>query len=73
MKARGKTRKLLIVIGTLQDKIGMARQYHYADTDPNGFVKAQSLLDEAFELCIKTTGEYERVVTGRRQVNHESV
>jgi hypothetical protein len=61
MKARGKTRKLLIVIGTLQDKIGMARQFHYADTDPEGFTKAQALLDEAFELCIKTTGEYEPV------------
>jgi hypothetical protein len=61
MKARGRTKKLLIVIGTLQDKIGMARSYHYADTDPSGFVKAQSLLDEAFNLCIKTTGEYEQV------------
>jgi hypothetical protein len=66
MKARGKTRKLLIVIGTLQDKIGMARQYHYADTDPNGFVKAQSLLDDAFNLCVKTTGEYEQVVVRQK-------
>lgn len=61
MKARGKVRELLIVIGTVQDKIGMARAYHYADTDPEGFTKAQSLLDEAFDLCIKATGEYEPV------------
>lgn len=69
MKARGKIRKFLIVIGTIQDKVGMARQYHYADTDPEGFIKAQSLLDEAFDLCIKTTGEYEPVKL--RQIKEE--
>ena len=58
---RGEARKLLIVIGTLQDKIGAARGYHEADTDPNGFVKAQELLSDAFDLCVATTSRYEQV------------
>jgi len=68
MKARGKTRELLLVIGDLQDKVGLARAYHYADTDPTGFEKAQSLLDEAFELCISTTGKYEPVEKPRKKL-----
>lgn len=60
-EARGETRKLLIVIGKLQDKIGMARALHEADTNPDGFVNAQNLLTEAFDLCIETTGRYYQV------------
>lgn len=62
-KAKGEVRRLLIVIGELQDKIGMAKGQHDNDRDMMAFEKAQKLLDEAFRLCIETTGEYERIET----------
>lgn len=60
-KATGSTRKLLRVIGELQTLIGAAKNYHQNDRDPGGFEKGQKSLDEAFRLCIDTTGQYERV------------
>jgi hypothetical protein len=61
MKPRGEEKKLIIVIGKLQTLISNARNNHYNDRDPNSFERGQAELNEAFELCIETTGRYDRV------------
>ena len=61
MKARGKVRKLLIVIGELHSLVGTARAFHENDRDPNGYVKGQGVLTQAFELCLDATSEYEPI------------
>lgn len=60
-QARGEVRRLIKVIGELQNKIGMAKSHHDNDRDMMAFEKGQRLLEEAFELCIKTTGDYDPV------------
>lgn len=57
-KARGEVKRLLRVIGTLQDKIGMGIGLHYNDRSQSAFGEAQKTLQEAFDLCIKTTADY---------------
>lgn len=59
--ARGSVRRLLIVIGRLQNLIGGAEGHHENDRDPNGFARGQIKLREAFRLCVETTDEYEPV------------
>ena len=62
MKARGETRKLLIVIGELQSLIGTARALHENDRDPMGYTRGQNALSKAFELCLDATSRYEPIV-----------
>ncbi len=62
-QARGSTRKLLIAIGEIQTRVGMARQYHYNDRDRGAFEKGQELLREAFDLCVSATSDYAPVDT----------
>lgn len=54
MRTRRKpTRKdLLIVIGRLQDLVGLASAEYSNDRDPNGFEKGQATLRDAHVLCI---------------------
>jgi len=61
MKARGKVRELLIVIGELQSLIGRAKESHYNDKDPDGFQKGQEALRKAFDICINATSAYEPI------------
>lgn len=56
--ARGNVRKLLIVIGRIQDLSGRATSHHYNDRDPDGFEKGQKCLEEINRLCIEVTGLY---------------
>lgn len=58
-KARGGEKHLLRVISDLQSMIGSGIGHHDNDRDMMGFEKAQRTLQAAFELCIKTTGEYD--------------
>ena len=60
-KATGEVKRLLVVIGELQTMIGLAEGYHEADRDQEAFVKAQRLLRQAFDLCVKTTSGYDPV------------
>jgi hypothetical protein len=55
LRARGMTRELLIVIGEIQDRTGLARSLFQNVRNPDSYEKGQILLDEIFELCIKTT------------------
>lgn len=57
-QARGEVKRLLTVIGEIQGKVGMARQWHFNDRQPGAFEKAQNLLQEAFDLCIQATSDY---------------
>lgn len=59
--ARGEVRRLLVVIDRLQGLISSAENHHENDRDPNGFVKGQTKLREAFRLCIETTGDYDPI------------
>jgi len=58
-KAKGETRKLLKVIIDLQGKIGYAKGLHYNDRSQTAFEQAQDILQQAFELCVETTGDYD--------------
>lgn len=53
-----KVRSLLKILGEIQDKVGRASGLHQNDQDSMGFEKAQNLLDEIFELCVKVRSEY---------------
>lgn len=46
-------RELLKVVSELQDLIGEAVAAHANDRDPDAFVKVQTPLEKAFELCIQ--------------------
>jgi hypothetical protein len=61
MIARGKIRKLLIVLGEIQDRIGAAKGLHDDDRSIGAFEKAQKLLQEAFELCVNARSEYDSI------------
>jgi len=58
-RARGEVKRLLRVIGTLQDKIGESIGLHYDDRSRSAFEKAQKTLQEAFNLCVETTADYD--------------
>jgi hypothetical protein len=66
--AKGEVRQLLIIVGILQDKIGLARGLHFDDRSRGAFEKAQNLLGEAFDLCVSTRGEYE-IINERKNKN----
>lgn len=46
-------RELLKVVSELQDLIGDAIGAHANDRDPDAFVKVQTPLESALELCIQ--------------------
>ena len=52
-KRRPTRRDLLIVIGVLQDAIGLARSRYDDDRNPNGLEKGNLVLDKAHELCVR--------------------
>lgn len=58
-KAKGETRKLLKVIIDLQEKIGYAKGLHYNDRSQTAFEQAQDILQQAIDLCIETTADYD--------------
>jgi hypothetical protein len=58
-KARGEVKRLLRIIGDLQSKVGYARSLHYNDRSQTAFGEAQNILKEAFDLCVKTTSDYD--------------
>ena len=66
MKARGNTRKLLIVIGKLQSLIGSAESNHNNDRDPRGFENGQRALREAFQLCVNATSGYDPIIERKK-------
>lgn len=61
MKARGKTREILKLVGQIQDLVGQARGNHWNDRDQAAFAMAQNQLKEAFDICLKITSMYEPV------------
>ena len=56
--ARGDIRKLLTIIGEIQDRVGMAKSWHENDRDPSAWERGQELLQEAFDLCIVATSPF---------------
>jgi hypothetical protein len=61
MIARGNVRKLIIVLGTIQDKVGEAKGLHDDDRSIGAFEKAQRLLEESFDLCVEAHGMYDPI------------
>lgn len=61
MVARGNVRKLIIVLGTIQDKVGAAKGLHDDDRSLGAFERAQKLLEEAFDLCVEARSMYDPV------------
>ena len=61
MIARGKIRKLLIVLGEIQDKVGEAKGLHDDDVSHGASERAQKLLNEAFDLCVEARSEYDPI------------
>jgi len=59
IKARGREKELLKIIVDLQDMIGAAKGQHDNDRDQTAFERAQKILEEAFNLCVKTGSYYE--------------
>lgn len=58
-KARGQTKKLLIILGKIQDLVGHAKALHDDDRSRTAHEQAQNKLIQAFDLCIKARSEYE--------------
>ena len=57
-KADGEVRRLLKVISQIQHNIGSARGCYMDDRSPDRATKVLKELDTAFDLCVKTTGDY---------------
>lgn len=59
MKARGRTKKILLKVGQIQGLIGEAKTFHGNDRDNFGFERGQKKLEEALNICYEITAMYE--------------
>lgn len=60
-KARGEVRRLLQVIGELQELIGAAYGAYWTDRAVDRATKVIEPLEKAHSICLKTTGAYDPV------------
>ena len=67
MIARGNVRRIVHMVGEMQNLIGYAHGNHQNDRDPDGFEKAQKALGEAFDLCVQIRGMYDPLPADRRE------
>jgi hypothetical protein len=58
-RARGEVRRLLAIISEVQGKIGMAKSWHDNDRSRQAHENGQNLLNEAFQLCLEATSDYD--------------
>ena len=61
MKARGNVKKILLMVGEIQDLVGDARGLHWNDRDDNAFALAQNKLEQALNLCVEATSMYDPI------------
>lgn len=61
MKARGRTREILKLVGEIQNLIGEAKANHDNDRDQTSHEIAQKQLEKAHELCIRIRSMYDPV------------
>lgn len=67
MKARGNVRKLLVIVGEIQNKVGEATGVARNDRDPEQLDKLCKLLDDAFNLCLDARSRYDPIDTAAGQ------
>ena len=60
--ARGKVRELLIIIGEIQNLVGVAKNVARNDRDKEQLTHLLELLDKAFKLCLEARSEYRPIV-----------
>lgn len=64
-KRRPTRRDLLIVIGALQDAIGLARSCYRDDRNRDGLEQGHRVLDRAHDLCVRARSQ-DPPIEGRR-------
>lgn len=69
MKAIGNTKKILLLVGQIQDRIGKAQVVATDDRDPQRMTKLLTALSGAFDICIEITGMYDPVIFTETQPN----
>lgn len=57
-QARGEIRRLLTLIGEIQDNVGKANAAIYDDRSPDAFAKCTAAVQKAHDLCIFATSKY---------------
>ena len=60
-RARGNARKIIVLVGDIQDLIGEAQGAYLNDRAPDRAAKVLNALETAFGKCLEITGMYEPV------------
>lgn len=60
--ARGNTRKIVKLVGEIQNLVGGAKGTVLNDRNPFMMDDLLPMLDKAFDLCLEVTGMYEQIV-----------
>lgn len=61
MKATGKMKRVLLLVGKIQDNVSRAQAAATNDRDPGRMTKLLPALAEAFDTCVEITGMYDPV------------